>query len=84
MRDLEDDYTSDYKGRDIKAALEEAKQMVDTILTPLDQTPLAVREEIAHKTSKSSIISKPCIDNLLSGRVRGGAKIGSILQAKGV
>ena len=28
MRDLEDDFTGDYKGRDLRAALEEAKQMV--------------------------------------------------------
>jgi putrescine aminotransferase len=53
MRDFDEDYTSDYKGRDIKAALEEAKQMVDTILTPPEQTPLAVREEIARKTVRN-------------------------------
>ena len=47
MLDFEDDYTSNYKGRDVKAALEEARQMVKTILTPADQTPLEVREEIA-------------------------------------
>ena len=34
MRDFDQDDTGDYKGRDIKTALEEAKQMVDTILTP--------------------------------------------------
>jgi putrescine aminotransferase len=53
MRDLEDDYTGDYKGRDIKAALGEAQQMVDTILTPPEQTPLDVREEIARKTVRN-------------------------------
>ena len=39
MIDYEDDFTSDYKGRDIKLALEEAQQMVNTILIPPDQTP---------------------------------------------
>ena len=53
MLDLEEDYTSDYKGRDVKAALEEAKQMVDTIRTPPEQTPFAVREEIARKTVRN-------------------------------
>ena len=46
MIDYDDDYISDYKGRDIKTALEEARQMVDTILTPPDKTPLEVRKEI--------------------------------------
>ena len=49
MIDFEDDYTSDYKSRDVKTAFEEARQMVDTILTPPDQTPLEVREKIARK-----------------------------------
>ena len=53
MIDYEDDYASDYKGRDIKVALEEAQQMVDTILTPPGQTPLEVREEIARKTVRN-------------------------------
>ncbi len=53
MIDFEDDYTSDYKGRDVKTALQEAQQMVDTILTPPDQTPLEVREEIARKTVRN-------------------------------
>jgi len=53
MIDFEDDYTSDYKGRDVKTALEEAQQMVDTILTPPDQTPLEAREEIARKTVRN-------------------------------
>jgi putrescine aminotransferase len=53
MIDFEDDYTTDYKGRDIKAALEEARQMVDTILTPTDQTPLETRKEIARKTVRN-------------------------------
>jgi len=34
MIDFEEVYTTDYKGRDIKAALEEALQMVDIALTP--------------------------------------------------
>jgi len=53
MRDFDQDDTGDYKGRDIKTALEEAKQMVDTILTPAAQTPLAVRKEIARKTVRN-------------------------------
>lgn len=53
MIDFEDDYTSDYKGRDVKAACKEAQQMVDTILTPPDQTPLNAREEIARKTVRN-------------------------------
>jgi putrescine aminotransferase len=53
MRDFEDDHIGDYKGRDVKAALEEAQQMVDTILTPPDQTPLETREEIARKTVRN-------------------------------
>jgi putrescine aminotransferase len=53
MKDFEDDYTSDYKVRDIKTALEEAQQMVDTILTPSDQMPFGVREEISRKTVRN-------------------------------
>jgi len=53
MIDYEDDYSSDYKGRDIQTALEEARQMVDTILTPPDQTPREVREEIVLKTVRN-------------------------------
>jgi len=53
MIDYEDDLTSDYKGRDIRMALEEANQMVDTILMPPDETPLEVREEIARKTVRN-------------------------------
>jgi len=53
MRDFEDDYASDYKGRDINTALEEAKQMVTTILDPPEKTPLEVREEIALKTVRN-------------------------------
>jgi putrescine aminotransferase len=53
MIDFEDDYTSDYKGRDLTAACKEAQQMVDTILTPPDQTPLEIREEIARKTVRN-------------------------------
>jgi putrescine aminotransferase len=53
MIDFEDDYISDYKGRDVKTALEEARRMVDTILTPPEQTPLEVREEIARMTVRN-------------------------------
>ena len=53
MIDYDDDYTSDYKGRDLKIALEEAQQMVGIILTPPDETSLEVREEIARKTVRN-------------------------------
>ena len=53
MIDFEDDYTGDYKGRDIQTALAEAREMVDTILTPPDRTPLEDREEIARKTVRN-------------------------------
>ncbi len=53
MLEFEDDYTSDYTGRDIETALEEARQMVDVILTPTDQTSLQMREEIARKTVRN-------------------------------
>jgi putrescine aminotransferase len=49
----EDDHTGDYKGRDIALALAEARQMVDTILTPPDKTPLEVRQDIARKTVRN-------------------------------
>jgi len=53
MRDFEDDYTDDYKGRDIATAQEEARQMVDTILTLPHETTRKVREEIALKTVRN-------------------------------
>jgi len=53
MRDFDEDYTSDYEGRDINAALGEARHMVDTILTPPDETPLEVRKEIVLKTVRN-------------------------------
>ena len=53
MRIFEEEHQTDYKGRDIKAALAEAQEMVDTILTPPDQTPLEIREEIARKTVRN-------------------------------
>ena len=53
MIDYEEDYGSDYKGRDIKVALAEARQMVGTILTPPDQTPLEVRKEVARNTVRN-------------------------------
>ncbi len=53
MIDYEDDYGSGYKGRDIKTALAEARQMVGTILTPPGQTPLEAREVIARKTVRN-------------------------------
>ncbi len=40
MIDYEDHHPSDYKGRDVKAAAEEAQEMVDTIMTRPEETPL--------------------------------------------
>jgi putrescine aminotransferase len=53
MRDYDEHFKSDYQGRDIKSAYAEARKMVDIILTPLDQTPLEVRQEIARKTVRN-------------------------------
>ena len=53
MIEFEYDHSTDYRGRDIQAALEEARQMVDVILMPPDQTPHEVREEIARKTVRT-------------------------------
>ncbi len=53
MRDFEKNYKSDYRGRDIQTALKEALQMVDIILTPLEQTSLDVRQEVALKTERN-------------------------------
>jgi len=53
MIEFEYDHSSDYSGRDIQAALEEARQMVDVILMPPDQTPYEVREEIVRKTVRN-------------------------------
>jgi len=53
MRDFDDDYTSDYKGREIATAGEEARQMVDVILTPPEETSRQVREEVAQKTVRN-------------------------------
>ena len=53
MRDFEEDHSTDYTGRDIDLARSEAREMVETILTPPDQTPLADREAIARKTVRN-------------------------------
>ncbi len=53
MRDYHDDFTDDYRGRDNDLALKEAQEMVGTILTPPDQTPLETRQEIAKKTVRN-------------------------------
>ncbi len=53
MRDYEENFKSDYQGRDIQSAYAEARKMVDTILTPADQTPLDVRQNIARKTVRN-------------------------------
>ena len=53
MRDYDEHFKSDYQGRDIQSAYAEARKMVDTILTPADQTPLEVRQEIARKTVRN-------------------------------
>ena len=53
MRDYDEHFKSDYQGRDIQSAYAEARKMVDIILTPADQTPLEVRQEIARKTVRN-------------------------------
>ncbi|MGD8264824.1 MAG: putrescine aminotransferase, partial [Desulfobacterales bacterium] len=53
MLDFEEDFTDDYKARDINAAREEAQQMVDIILTQPQDTPLDARKEIARKTVRN-------------------------------
>ena len=53
MRDYDEHFKSDYQGRDIQSAYAEARKMVDTILTPLDQTSLEVRQGIARKTVRN-------------------------------
>ena len=54
MRDYDDDYRqSDYQSRDVAKALEEAREMVDVILTPPGETPLEARREIAKKTVRN-------------------------------
>jgi len=53
MRDYDEHFKSDYQGRDIQSAYAEARKMVDTILTPPDQTPLEVRQDIAKKTVRN-------------------------------
>ena len=53
MRDYDEHFKSDYQGRDVQAAYNEARKMVDTILTPPDETPLEVRQDIAQKTVRN-------------------------------
>ncbi|MEJ2023723.1 MAG: putrescine aminotransferase, partial [Deltaproteobacteria bacterium] len=53
MRDFDEDVAADYKGRDIDAALKEARYMVETILMPASETPLDRRKEIALKTVRN-------------------------------
>jgi putrescine aminotransferase len=53
MRDYDEHFKSDYQGRDVQAAYGEARKMVDTILTPLEETPLEVRQDIARKTVRN-------------------------------
>ncbi len=53
MRDFDEDLSSDYKGRDIDAALHEAHFMVETILSPPHEAPLERRKEIALKTVRN-------------------------------
>lgn len=53
MRDYDEHFKSDYQGRDVQAAYSEARKMVDTILTPPDQTSLEVRQDIARKTVRN-------------------------------
>lgn len=53
MRDFESDYQGDYKGRDVAGALIEAREMVETILTPPQNTPLELRQALARKTVRN-------------------------------
>ena len=53
MRDYDEHFKRDYQGRDVQAAYSEARKMVDTILTPPDQTSLEVRQDIARKTVRN-------------------------------
>ena len=53
MRDYDEHFKSDYQGRDVQSAYAEARKMVDTILTPADQTPLDARQDIARKTVRN-------------------------------
>jgi putrescine aminotransferase len=53
MRDFHEEFAGDYKGRNIDAALTEARSMVDTILMPADETPLELRKEMALKTVRN-------------------------------
>ncbi len=53
MRDYDEHFQSDYQVRDIRSAYSEARKMVDIILTPPDQTPLEVRQDIARKTVRN-------------------------------
>lgn len=53
MIDWEDEYISDYKGKDIPTARAEARQTVDNILVPPEKVPLEVREDIARKTVRN-------------------------------
>jgi putrescine aminotransferase len=53
MIDYDEHHESDYKGRDLAVALEEARWMVETILTPPDQTPLETRKQVARETVRN-------------------------------
>ena len=53
MRDYEENYSSDYQGRDIQEALVQANEIVDTILTPPEATPLEIRQKLAQKTVRN-------------------------------
>jgi putrescine aminotransferase len=53
MIDYDEHHASDYKGRDLKMALEEARWMVETILTPPDKTPLETRKRVARETVRN-------------------------------
>ena len=58
MRDYDEHFKSDYQGRDIQSAYAEARRMVDTILTPLDQTPLDVRQDIASGIDPAEVLGR--------------------------
>jgi putrescine aminotransferase len=53
MRDYDEQFENDYKVRDIKAALREARTMVQTIMTPADKTALEIRQDVVKKTVRN-------------------------------
>lgn len=53
MSDSNDAQSSDYRGRDIQLAFDEAREMVEVILTPPEETSLETRQKIAQNTVRN-------------------------------